>query len=300
MLLKRAICLTVLVAFFAGAAFAQMPDFKAKDVIQKKEIQLNKLKGKQVILVFFSASYDNVQVALKGLSSLQSKNKGKLQIVGIAFGKHNGGKLKSFVKKAKLSFPVVLMDKKWSEDYTSFADNMDANAMNKYILFVDKDGNFYSEAPDYDEKADTLSLAMFLGQKAPAVDFSLKNVMDGSDVSLSKFKGKVILLNFWATWCPPCVNEIPELVKLQEKYAGKFAIVGLSLDEDSAEVKKFYTANKINYPIAMGTAEIQATYGGIPSIPTTFIIDTEGNIVDKIVGGRSYEDFEAAIKPYLK
>lgn len=133
--------------------------------------------------------------------------------------------------------------------------------------------------------------------KAVAPDFNVKDIFGNEDVSLKKYAGKVVLLNFWATWCPPCKLEIPDLIVLQEQYKDKFVIIGVSVDQDGPEgVKAFYQANKMNYPVIMATADMIASYGGITAIPTSFIINGKGEAVTKIVGYRSKDQYEELIK----
>jgi cytochrome c biogenesis protein CcmG/thiol:disulfide interchange protein DsbE len=133
---------------------------------------------------------------------------------------------------------------------------------------------------------------------APA--WELKD-LDGKTVKSSDFKGKVVILNFWATWCPPCRKEIPDFIELQKQYGAQgLAIVGVSLDRDGpATVKKFQKSNNINYPLVMGNNEVTEAYGGVESIPTTFIIDRAGKIVGKHVGLAPKATFEKELKPLL-
>jgi len=114
--------------------------------------------------------------------------------------------------------------------------------------------------------------------------------------------GKVVLLNIWATWCPPCRREIPDLVAISNEYAAKGVVVfGVSLDQKGdpvASVKTFAEKNNMAYVniVDNATNQIADAYGGIQSIPTTFIIDRQGNIVQKIVGSQSKEAFVAALQ----
>jgi len=134
----------------------------------------------------------------------------------------------------------------------------------------------------------------------PAPSFTLQD-LNGKTVSLSDFKGKVVVLDFWATWCPPCVKEIPHFIELYEQYKDKgFAIVGISLDREGISVvKSFVRKYRVNYPILMTDGQVDKAYGGIPSIPTTFVIDSAGNIRQKYVGYREKAVFEADIKKLL-
>ena len=136
------------------------------------------------------------------------------------------------------------------------------------------------------------------GQAAPA--WELKD-LDGKAVKLSDFKGKVVLLNFWATWCPPCRDEIPALVALQNQYKDKgLVVIGVSLDQKGpAPVQAFVKRMKINYPVVMGDEKTVMEYGGVQAIPTTFYIDREGNVASVHQGGADGAMFEAAIKPLL-
>ena len=134
-----------------------------------------------------------------------------------------------------------------------------------------------------------------------AADFTLAN-LNGKTVKLSDFKGKVIILDFWATHCPPCIQEIPDFVKLYNKYKDKgLVIIGVSLDRGDVEKVKRFCQNKgVNYPVVVGNYEVTKNYGGIRYIPTTFIIDKNRNIVKKFIGYTSIDTFESEIKKLLK
>ena len=118
--------------------------------------------------------------------------------------------------------------------------------------------------------------------KVPAIE---ARDLDGRPISFADGHGKVILVNFWATWCGPCRAEIPALVALQEKYRDRLLIIGVSQDEGSPEpVKRFATDHHINYPIVMMTGEIERAFPGISALPTSFVVDREARIVQKHVG----------------
>jgi cytochrome c biogenesis protein CcmG/thiol:disulfide interchange protein DsbE len=136
-----------------------------------------------------------------------------------------------------------------------------------------------------------------VGVAAP--DWKLK-ALDGQEVKLADFRGKVVILDFWATWCPPCRKEIPAFIELQQQYEKSgLVIVGISFDKAVETVKEFARTEKINYPIAMGTMELAQAYGGINSIPTTFVVDPAGKIVKSFVGFHPKAEFEKEITPLL-
>ena len=139
----------------------------------------------------------------------------------------------------------------------------------------------------------------YVSDKAP--DFSLKSV-DGKIVKLSDFKGKVIILDFWATWCPPCRKGIPDLISIQNEYKNDVVVIGVSLDGDKTikDVPGFAKEYGINYPIVYGDEKIVTAYGGIQAIPTAFVIDKKGNIADQHVGLVDKSVYVNKIKELLK
>jgi len=134
----------------------------------------------------------------------------------------------------------------------------------------------------------------------PAPSFTLQD-LNGKTVSLSDFKSKVIILDFWATWCPPCVKEIPHFVELYKQYNDRqFVIVGISVDREGVGVvKSFVQKYGVSYPVLMTDGQVEKAYGDIVNIPTTFVIDSEGKIQRKYIGYQDKAVFEKDINSLL-
>ena len=141
--------------------------------------------------------------------------------------------------------------------------------------------------------------AQATGKNAP-LHFTLKD-MNGADVKLASFKGKVILLNFWATWCGPCKAEIPSLVELQEKYADDLVVLGFSVDDTVDKMKPYAAQYKINYPLLVGNGreDVQEAFGPLFGIPVSVIIGRDGKIAKKHSGIATKSQFEREIKALL-
>jgi peroxiredoxin len=137
--------------------------------------------------------------------------------------------------------------------------------------------------------------------RKPAPDFALKDA-DGKTVHLSDYKGKVVLLDFFATWCGPCKIEIPWFMEMERKNKDKgFAVLGVSMDDEGWEVVKPFLADlRVNYRVVIGTDQTATTYGGVDALPTTFLIDKEGRIAAAHVGLASKKDFEDGIEQLLQ
>jgi len=139
----------------------------------------------------------------------------------------------------------------------------------------------------------------FVRNPEAAPDFKLAG-LDGKPLTLADSRGKVVLLNFWATWCGPCQAEIPDLIELQQKYKDQLQVIGLIVDEDDASVVKSVVAEtRINYPVAMTSPEVRTQYGGIAALPTSFVLDTQGRIVQKHEGLRDPALYETEIRALL-
>jgi thiol-disulfide isomerase/thioredoxin len=135
------------------------------------------------------------------------------------------------------------------------------------------------------------------GQNNQAPALALKDVQ-GRTVRLSSYKGKVVLLNFWATWCPPCRAEMPDLIKIQRQYRSQgLQVIGITYPPETiGEVRRFIRKLRVNYPIALGTKEIKTLFDESETLPLTIVIDRQGNIRERIEGILLPEEFEQKIK----
>jgi thiol-disulfide isomerase/thioredoxin len=140
----------------------------------------------------------------------------------------------------------------------------------------------------------------FVSNPEPMPPFLVSD-LDGNVLSTAELRGKVVIVIFWATWCPPCREEIPEMIDLANRYKDRLQIVGVSEDDDVTpeEVHQFAKAAKINYPIVMGKDGISREWGGTPALPTSFIVNTEGRVVQKHVGLYPAEVYDREIRALL-
>ena len=134
---------------------------------------------------------------------------------------------------------------------------------------------------------------------AVAPDFTEKDIHNVETISLNNYRGKVVLLNFWGPWCPPCRAEVPALEELQDAFRDKLVIIGATVFSAEAPVEQFYKDYKINYPVIWGSFDLMDKYGKVSVFPTTVIIDRNGFIADTVRGARTREQFEAMVKPLL-
>src|ERR1700722_1067485 len=150
-----------------------------------------------------------------------------------------------------------------------------------------------------EQRLNTEVVVRFIRDPDPAPEFAVKGI-DGGTVNLAAARGKVVLLNFWATWCGPCRMEVPDLVELQKKYQDRLQVIGLVIDDtDEDAVRKFAKRYSINYPVAMATDEMRFQFGGVPALPTSFIIDAQGRVVQKHIGLRDPELYEMEVRALL-
>jgi thiol-disulfide isomerase/thioredoxin len=150
-----------------------------------------------------------------------------------------------------------------------------------FIVFISITSVFYGCQVKNQKKEEPKT-----GQEHKMPSFTLLSI-DGTTINSEQFKGKVLLIDFWATWCPPCREAIPHLIELKKEYKDKdFDIIGISLDGSDKidKVKKFASDIGINYIVCMGTESVENDFGGIPAIPTIFLIDKNGNIINKWIG----------------
>ena len=138
------------------------------------------------------------------------------------------------------------------------------------------------------------------GAGKPAPDFSLKDVLQGKDYSLSQFKGKVVVINFFTFFCGPCRDEMPDLNKINNELKGKgLQTLGIALSSDPTQIRFLVKQLGLEYPVLTGNDKVSDAYGSISVVPTTVIIDKEGNVAQRIEGTRKKEVFMKLIQPLL-
>jgi cytochrome c biogenesis protein CcmG/thiol:disulfide interchange protein DsbE len=137
-------------------------------------------------------------------------------------------------------------------------------------------------------------------KRNPAPGFTLKDA-NGTTVSLADYKGKVVLLNFWATWCGPCKIEIPWFIEFEQQYKDRgFSVLGVAMDEEGWDiVRPYITEKRVNYRVLMGNDQVAQLYGGVESLPTTFLLDREGRIASTHIGLISKGDYKNEILQLL-
>lgn len=134
----------------------------------------------------------------------------------------------------------------------------------------------------------------------PGFDFNLPD-LNGKMISLEDFRGKVLVINFWATWCPPCEEEVPKLNELNKRYKNEgLVVIGIALDKDSLNlVEPFVREKRIGYPILMGNEQVLRDMEDFSGVPTTLIVDQKGNIKKKYDGAFDKDDLEKILKELL-
>jgi len=133
-----------------------------------------------------------------------------------------------------------------------------------------------------------------------APEFALTDI-NGQRLDLASYRGEVVLLDFWATWCAPCKTEIPHFIDMQNKYGSQgLQVIGLSMDDSVGPVKKFYAEEKINYPVAVADDKLAEAYGGVLGLPIAFLIDRDGRIIAKHTGETEAAVFEKEIEEALR
>ena len=161
--------------------------------------------------------------------------------------------------------------------------------MLRFILIIISVATLYASNRSYppDDGTDHHNNAATIvdGEVYPAPDFTLYT-LEGTEIKLSDYLGKIVILDFWATWCAPCRKSIPDLISIQDEYEDELVVIGISLDQPATQnnLQLFINNFGINYPVVLCTYEVSEAYGNIQAIPTSFIIDKEGNIINKHIG----------------
>jgi thiol-disulfide isomerase/thioredoxin len=183
---------------------------------------------------------------------------------------------------------------------------MKANKYSFLVLFMVLTFNAFSCSKDKTEEASSNDqmkeqVNTVKDNKTKAPDFTLIST-DGKKINLSDYKGKIVILDFWATWCGPCRMGVPDLVSIQKEFKDKVAVIGISLDDKRTmdDILPFMKEYGINYPVVYGTNQVVVDYGYIQAIPTTFIINAKGFIVDQYIGLVAKEKYVNTINGLMK
>jgi peroxiredoxin len=146
-----------------------------------------------------------------------------------------------------------------------------------------------------------LALACPVGAQGKAApDFALKDILEGKEYTLSQFKGKVVLINFFTFFCGPCREEMPDLEKINQELKGRgFETLGIGLSSDPTQLRFLIKQLGVTYPVLLADDKVSKAYGNVEVVPTTFIIDKQGNIVHKVLGTRKKEEFMKMIQALL-
>jgi cytochrome c biogenesis protein CcmG/thiol:disulfide interchange protein DsbE len=133
-----------------------------------------------------------------------------------------------------------------------------------------------------------------------APDF-MRTDLSGRSLQLQQFRGRAVLLNFWATWCGPCITEIPVFSRWQRRYGdARLQVIGVSMDDDETAVKRFVAKHNVSYPILMGDAKLGESFGGVFGLPQSFLIDAHGRIILRIVGEPNMEALRSQIESLIR
>ncbi len=149
------------------------------------------------------------------------------------------------------------------------------------------------------------SFSSFSGRRVPvqnkeASGFCL-DALSGGRIALADYQGKIVVLNFWASWCAPCLREMPNLEKLHQKYHQRgIQVIGVAVVSNESDVPQKVIQTGVTYPILFGTKRLIAQYGSFSDLPTTFIIDEKGNILRQLSGSSDYKTLEQEVLPYLQ
>jgi cytochrome c biogenesis protein CcmG/thiol:disulfide interchange protein DsbE len=145
--------------------------------------------------------------------------------------------------------------------------------------------------------AQTLSRSDFANKSAPSF---ARMDLNGKKMELSAYRGRVVLLNFWATWCAPCLIEMPVFVSWQSQYGSRgLQVIGISMDDDAPPVRRAYLKYRLNYPVAMGDEKLGELYGGVLGLPVTYLIDRQGKVIKRYEGAVDLKQLEREVQRLL-
>ena len=147
-----------------------------------------------------------------------------------------------------------------------------------------------------------LAVTSTAGASTKVPDFSFPSVIDNKTIDIRDFRGKIVLVNFWATWCGPCIKEIPSLIELQKEFGTQdFSVIGISVDQGGKRgVVNAIKKMGVTYPMVIGDSKVSRQFGGVFGVPTSFLIDRSGNVIKKYPGYIGHQIFVDDIKTAIK
>ncbi len=170
--------------------------------------------------------------------------------------------------------------------------------MKKIAIFVGFAGVILALYVGYHARRPKPAAARATAPAAPA--FTMVD-LDGNKIDTAAYRGKVVLINFWAAWCVPCAEEIPQFTVLEDKYRAQgFRTIGISMEDKESVLREFYRKHKMNYPVIVGNQDIAQEYGGILGLPTTFLVGRDGRIHHKYAGTTDFAKLEHDIQALLQ
>jgi thiol-disulfide isomerase/thioredoxin len=294
------ILLVIIILFPAAGLAAIMPDFILQDYGTGRPFTLSMYRGNPVIMFLFD-SEETLTIASRRIEQTFLPEGIDLDYFGICINGELADDLADMILRQGIDCRIGAVEPALDRQYQDFFLSLKQQEWLPHYMLIDESGSYFydfTEAIAGDQAKRNILLLTGKGYPAPA----LKAVaLANSDQSIdtSDHKDKMLFINFWATWCNPCLEEIDALNQMSAEYSDTLEIIGVSVDDNAATVTTWLTENSIDYPVCYLDDEDQQAWGGIYSIPTTFIINSAGNIIYRHTGALTFPEFEFYFFKYL-